>query len=256
MTEQQSNMVAPILATIVNEDIREFAKVLLDGLPSYIWEVGASSTGKYHPAYSLGFGGLMRHQIAVVRFLNFFFELEQYNTKLTDRQMDLMRVAALVHDGRKSGEQSDYERSKYTKFGHPVQMANVIRNFDGQYLNHDEIEFIANCIESHMGQWNIDKKSGEVLPKPANVYQNFVHLADYLASRKDLTMAFDNIEQPKTELPDINTYTINFGKMKGRTIPEIAKIDISYLYWAKENLSRQPELDLITNFLKNQEDEI
>ena len=256
MTELQSNMVAPILATIVNEDIREFAKVLVDGLPDYIWHVGASSTGKYHPQYSLGEGGLMRHQIAVVRFLNFFFELEQYNTKLTDRQMDMMRVAALVHDGRKSGEQSDYERSKYTKFDHPIQMANIIRGFDGQYLNHEEIEFVANCIESHMGAWNVDKKSGEVLPKPTNVYQNFVHLADYLASRKDLTMAFDNMEQSKAELPDINTYTINFGKMKGRTIPEIAKIDIGYLYWASENLSRQPELDLITNFLKNQEDEI
>ena len=44
MTEQQNNMVAPILATIVNEDIREFANVLVDGLPNYIWEVGASST--------------------------------------------------------------------------------------------------------------------------------------------------------------------------------------------------------------------
>ena len=64
MTEQQSNMVAPILATIVNDDIRKFAEVLVDGLPDYIWHVGASSTGKYHPAYSLGEGGLMRHQIA------------------------------------------------------------------------------------------------------------------------------------------------------------------------------------------------
>jgi len=256
MTEQQSNMVAPILATIVNEDIREFAKVLVDGLPAYIWEVGASSTGKYHPAYSLGVGGLMRHQIAVVRFLNFFFELEQYNTVFTSRQMDLMRVAGLVHDGRKSGEQSDYERSKFTKFDHPMQMANVIKSFDGKYLNHEEIEFMANCIESHMGQWNVDKKSSVSLPKPASIYQHFVHLADYLASRKDLTMAFDNFEQPKMELPDVNTYTINFGKMKGHTIPEIAKIDISYLHWAKENLTRQPEQDLIKNFLKSQEDEI
>ena len=39
MTEQQNNMVAPILATIANADIREFAKTLIEGLPSYIWEV-------------------------------------------------------------------------------------------------------------------------------------------------------------------------------------------------------------------------
>ena len=258
MTEQQNNMVAPILSTIVNDDIREFAKVLVEGLPAYIWEVGASSTGKYHPAYSLGFGGLMRHQIAVVRFLNYFFELEQYNTKFTSRELDLMRVAGLVHDGRKSGEQSAYERSKFTKFDHPIQMANVIKSFDGQYLNHDEIEFVASCIESHMGQWNVDKKSGEVLEKPTSDYQHFVHLADYLASRKDLTMAFDNIEQPKPQMqiPDINEYKMTSGAFAGKTLPEIAKIRPNYLTWAIDNHPNEVVRTLAKQFLANQEDEI
>lgn len=259
MTEQQNNMVAPILATIVNEDIREFAKVLVEGLPNYIWEVGASSTGKYHPAYSLGVGGLMRHQIAVVRFLNFFFELEQYKVQFTSREMDLMRVAGLVHDGRKSGEQADYERSKFTKFDHPIQMANVVRSYEGKYLNHDELVFIAHCIESHMGQWNTDRKSSVVLEKPKDGYQFFVHLADYLASRKDLTMAFDNVEQPKVEAPDINEYKLTFGRHNGKTIPEVAKVDMGWLIWAKDNLSREPVATLIKTFLKEQkaqEDEI
>lgn len=255
MMEQQSNMVAPILATIVNEDIREFATVLVEGLPDYIWHVGASSTGKYHPAYSLGEGGLMRHQIAVVRFLNYFFELEQYNTKFTSREIDLMRVAGLVHDGRKSGEQTDYERSKFTRFNHPVQMANVIRSFDGQYLTHDEIEFMAKCIESHMGQWNVDRKSGEVLEKPASDYQYFVHLADYLASRKDLTMAFDNYEQPKVELPDINEYVVNFGKHSGTKLIDLYRTHKDYCDWLKENVHREPLQSLLKQ-LEKQEDDI
>lgn len=253
MTEQQTKMITPILETIVHDDIRELATALVGGLPEYIWHVGASSTGKYHPEYSLGEGGLMRHQIAVVRFLNFFFELEQYNSQFTSREMDLMRVAGLVHDGRKSGEQVDYEHSKYTKFDHPIQMANVVRSFDGKYLNHDELEFIAHCIESHMGQWNTDRKSSVILQKPMDSYQHFVHLADYLASRKDLTMAFDGYEQAKPELPDINSYRLNFGKMKGKTIPEIAGVDISYLIWANENLNREPEATLIKNYLKEME---
>ena len=256
MTEQQNKMVAPILDTIVDEEIRTFAFILINNLPDYIWHVGASSTGKYHPAYSLGEGGLMRHQIAVVRFLNFFFELEQYNTKFTSREMDLMRVAGLVHDGRKSGEQADYEKSKYTKFDHPMQMANVIRNYDGQYLNHDDIEFMAHCIESHMGQWNTDRKSKMVLPKPMDEYQYFVHLADYLASRKDLTMAFENYEQPKVELPNINEYKLTFGRHSGKTIPEVAVTDMGWLTWAKENLNREPIATLIKNYLESQEDEI
>ncbi len=245
MTEQQNNMVAPILATIVNEDIREFARVLVEGLPNYIWEVGASSTGKYHPEYSLGLGGLMRHQISVVRFLNYFFDLEQYNTKFTSRECDLMRVAGLVHDGRKSGEQSDYQRSKFTKFDHPLQMANVIRGYDGQYLNHDELEFIAHCVESHMGQWATDKKSSVVLPKPIDEYQQFVHLADYLASRKDLTMAFDKIETPKTTPMSVDDYVITFGKWKGTKLVDLYNKDRSYCMWLKENSYQREVVKMI-----------
>ncbi len=241
MTEQQNNMVAPILATIANEDIREFARVLVDGLPDYIWHVGASSTGKYHPAYSLGEGGLMRHQIAVVRFLNYFFELDQYSVPFGSRKMDLMRVAGLVHDGRKSGEQADYERSKFTKFDHPLQMANVIRGYDGKYLNHEEIEFIAHCIESHMGQWSTDRKSSAVLPKPEDVYQHFVHLADYLASRKDLTMSFDSVDVPNTTQTNVDDYVINFGKYKGKKLLDVYNNDRSYCMWLKDN-SYQPEV--------------
>lgn len=241
MTEQQNNIVAPVLETIVHDDIREFAKIVLEGLPNYIWEVPASSTGKYHPAYSLGMGGLMRHQVAVVRFLNYFFELEQYNTRLTTREMDLMRVAGLVHDGRKSGEQSDYERSKYTTFDHPIQMANAIRSFDGQYLNHDEIEFIANCISSHMGQWNTDRKSSATLPKPTSKYQYFIHLADYLASRKDLTMAFDNVESST----QIDEYVISFGKYKGTKLIDLYQQDRGYCIWLKENSYKREVVEMI-----------
>lgn len=256
MTEQQNNMVAPILATIVNEDIRGFAKVLVEGLPQYIWEVGASSTGKYHPAYSLGVGGLMCHQIAVVRFLNYFFELEQYNTKFTSREMDLMRVAGLIHDGRKSGEQADYERSKYTKFEHPLHMANVVRNYDGQYLNHDELEFIAHCIESHMGQWSTDRKSKTVLPKPLDDYQHFVHLADYLASRKDLTMAFDNVEQTPAKVENPNEYVVTFGKHKGKKLIDVFNTDRGYCMWLKENSYQKEIVNLIKQIEASQEDEI
>lgn len=256
MTEQQKKLVEPVLTTIKNSDIREFAEVLVEGLPAYVWEVGASSTGKYHPQYSLGLGGLMRHQIAVVRFLNYFFELEQYKAKFTDREMDLMRIAGLVHDGRKSGEQSDYERSKYTKFDHPLQMANVILSFDGQYLNNEELEFIAHCISSHMGQWNTDKKNPTVLPKPVDNYQEMVHLADYLASKKDLTMAFDISDQPQQEPPNLNNYTMKSGSFAGKTIPEIAKIRYGWLDWALENHPSDIVKDLIKQYKAQEDDEI
>lgn len=247
MTEQQSQMITPILNTIVNDDIREFAKVLVEGLPDYIWHVGASSTGKYHPTYSLGEGGLMRHQIAVVRFLNHFFTLEQYNTKFTSREIDLMRVAGLIHDGLKSGSQFDYDKSKYTKFDHPIRMANEILSYDGRYLNHNELEFIAHCVESHMGQWSTDKQSSTVLPKPQDEAQYLVHLADYLASRKDLIMAFDNMQTPvpKAEPVNLDDYVISFGKYKGTKLVDLYNQDRSYCMWLKENSFQREVVEMI-----------
>ena len=241
MTDERMKLVEPVLDTIENEDIKEFAITLLDNLPEYIWVVPASSTGKYHPAYSLGDGGLMRHQIAVVRFINFFLELEQYNSKLTSREMDLMRVCALTHDGMKSGSQEAFSSSKYTKFDHPLQMAEVIRSYDGKYLNHDEIEFMADVISRHMGEWNTDKKSSVVLPKPNSKFSRMLHVADYLASRKCLTMDFENYASEVREKPDLDTFVMPFGKKhKGELLVDIAKNDPTYIDWMRKELDRYP----------------
>lgn len=257
MTDERMKLVEPILNTIENKDIKEFAIVLLDNLPKYIWTVPASSTGKYHPAYSLGEGGLMRHQMAVVRFLNFFFELEQYSSKLTSREMDLMRVAGLVHDGMKSGSQEQFSSSKYTKFEHPVMMAAMIRNYDGKYLNHDEIELIAEAISKHMGQWNTDKKSSTVLPKPNDKFSRMLHVADYLSSRKCLTMDFENSAAVNTKADWDENYTLSFGKHSGKKLIDVYQKHPDYIAWCEENIKRQDFLNMIKamkEFLKNKEE--
>lgn len=244
MTDERMKLVEPVLETFENEDIKEFAIAILDSLPEYIWTVPASSTGKYHPAYSLGDGGLMRHQMAVVRFLNFFFELEQYCSKLTSREMDLMRLAGLIHDGMKSGSQLDFETSKYTKFDHPLQMANKIRECEG--LPEEEREFVAKVISKHMGQWNTDKKSAVTLPKPDDKFSRLLHLADYLASRKSLTMDFENFTVEKKEKIDLDTFIMPFGKKhKGELLIDIAKNDPTYIDWMRKELNREPFVSLL-----------
>ena len=257
MTDERMKLVEPILDTIENKDIKEFAIVLLDSLPEYIWTVPASSTGKYHPAYSLGEGGLMRHQMAVVRFLNFFFELEQYSSKLTSREMDLMRVAGLVHDGMKSGSQEQFSSSKYTKFEHPIMMAAMIRSFDGKYLNHDEIELIAEAVSKHMGSWNTDKKSSTVLPKPNDKFSRMLHVADYLSSRKCLTMDFENSVPVSTKVEWDENYTLSFGKHSGKRLIDVYQKHPDYIAWCEENVKRQDFLNMIKamkEFLKNKEE--
>lgn len=246
MTEQQEKFVQPILDTFENEDVKNFAVELLNTLPSYIWEVGASSTGKYHPAYSLGKLGLMRHMIAVVRFVNFFFELEQYQNRFDSRKRDLIRLAALVHDGRKSGSQEDFEKSKYTKFEHPLLMAKVILSYKGKdILPDEELKFIAYIIVRHMGQWNTDKRSSLELPKPNDEASELLHLADYLASRKCLTMSFDDYEIPEDK-PDINEYKMPFGKHKGQLLKDVP---IDYIEWLAGTDLKEPLKSMVNEIL-------
>ena len=122
-----------------------------------------------------------------------------------------MRVAGMMHDTRKSGDDEDYKKNKYTKFDHPLLAANEIRTLIG-FISEEELELVANMIESHMGKWNTDKRSSTVLPLPENKYQKMIHLADYLASRKDIEVLFDGFETPKKELPKLDEYILNFGK--------------------------------------------
>ena len=42
-----------------------------------------------------------------------------------------------------------------------------------------------------MGPWTKDHDGNEVLEAPHTKYQNFVHMCDYLASRKFLEVPFD-----------------------------------------------------------------
>jgi uncharacterized protein (DUF3820 family) len=96
-----------------------------------------------------------------------------------------------------------------------------------------------------MGQWSTDKKSSVVLPKPEDVYQHFVHLADYLASRKDLTMTFDNTVTPNPTPTNIDEYVVNFGKWKGTKLIDLYNKDRSYCMWLKENSYQREIVEMI-----------
>lgn len=242
MTEK-SKIFESILCTIENNDIREFAEKCIDTIPDYFWEVGASSSGKYHPQYALGDGGLARHTCALVRILNYMLEIDCVGNEFTSREKDLLRIAGMMHDSRKSGSQEDWLENKHTRFNHPILAAHEIKNIDG--IDDDERNIVLSAIASHMGQFNTDKKSDIILPLPRTKYQKIVHLADYLASRKDLEVLFsDEFTKPKV-LPDIATYKLTFGKYTGKTLIEIQKENPGYITWAKNNIHSEPVSSLL-----------
>ncbi len=176
---------------IKNKKYVDNLKIMVDLLPDYFFSIPASSTGKYHPEFSLGEGGLLRHTKFAVRIAHELYNDESITGIFTQNEKDLMIFALILHDGLKSG----IIKEEYTRFDHPILIANYIKdNKDKLTLTNGEIDFVCNVIESHMGPWNTDYKGNEVLKKPINKYQKFVHMCDFLASRKFLNVNFKNNE--------------------------------------------------------------
>ena len=167
---------------------REDIKTLLSLLPDYFYEVPASSTGKYHPDFALGDGGLVRHTKVAVRMAIELLNNNSVGMKFSDSDKDLIIMALILHDGVKSG----MEHSKYTKFDHPLLVSKLImENKEKVSLEIDDLRKLCSMIESHMGEWTVDPYTKEdVLPKPRNAEQRFVHMCDYLASRKFIDVKF------------------------------------------------------------------
>lgn len=179
------------LTYIKNPKYRENAKKLIELLPDYFYEVAASSTGKYHPEFALGEGGLVRHTKVAVKLAYELANNEVIGYSFTDDEKDLMIIALIMHDGLKHGK----VKEKYVRFDHPILIANYIKeNKDKTTFTDSEIEFLANVISSHMGIYNTNPYSDVVLPIPHNKYQRFVHMCDFLASRKFLDVKFENNE--------------------------------------------------------------
>lgn len=187
------------LNTIVCKDLMKFAKWALEQLPNYFYKVAASSSGKYHPAYAQGEEGLVRHTQAAIRIANELFKCETIH-QFDEQYQDVIRVALLLHDGVKHG----LEGGSYTTSTHPIE---VVKYLEDKYFEVDEDtlpgevidimedglwDMIKGCIKSHMGQWNIDYKTKEeILPKPQSDMEKFVHMCDYLASRKLIEINFE-----------------------------------------------------------------
>lgn len=232
-----------LVNTMENDDIKALATEMIETIPEYFYHVPASSTGKYHPTYALGEGGLLRHTVALVRILNYLFV---GSIDFTSREKDLMRLAGIMHDTRKSGSQEEYNANPYTKFLHPLYAAEVIRKFKNRGYNDFEIEIMAKAVESHMGQWNTSQYEDVTLPLPQDKFQIILHQADYLASRKDLEVQFTdfNSTQVEAQLQSVNTEitTLPFGKYKGQGINEIAASDRQYLNWVLNNMNLRENL--------------
>lgn len=173
---------------IKDDSLRKSLGELIELLPDYFFKEPAASTGKYHPSYAQGEGGLLRHTKAAVRIGYELLQDLSIGKKYTSHEKDLMLMALLLHDGFKKG----LVEERYTRFDHPLIAAKVITdNASKVGLSSEDAKFISDAIKTHMGDYTVDYNGNDVLEKPHTKYQNFVHMCDYLASRKCLLVPFD-----------------------------------------------------------------
>ena len=174
---------------IKDDKKREDLKYLVSELPDYFFEIPASSTGKYHPEFASTKNGLVKHTKVAVRIAKELLDNPGLNN-FKDNEKDIIIMALTLHDGLKKGNPEE----KYTKVDHPLLASSFIRERkDKLSLNNEELDLLTRIISSHMGIWNKDFNDNEVVPIPKDKYERFVHMCDYLSSKKFINVEFDDV---------------------------------------------------------------
>ena len=239
-----------LLNKFETDEIRDYCADMIKEIPDYIFTIPSSTSFKYHNKTQCQPHGQIFHILMFAEVMNYVLELEYVKEKTNERQRDCLRCTPIFHDAIKCG----LNGSQYTVHEHPMLAGEWVRNTSVEHdVDADTKAYIARLCESHSGEWTSTNRSKTVLPKPENDEQFFVHMCDYLASRSNLDMTYsddvlavlNNVEIPKQELPDINTYVLNFGKHSGEKLIDVAQSDPSYISWAKENMNKEPIKSLL-----------
>ena len=135
---EREEMFLDELNYISDDSLSDCLLNIINMLPDYWFNEAASSTGKYHPDYALGNGGLLRHSKAAMRIGYELLSIPVIGDKYSTREKDLMLMALLVHDGLKLG----LPKKKYTRFDHPILMGDfILDNREKIGLNLKDAEF-------------------------------------------------------------------------------------------------------------------
>lgn len=159
---------------------KEIVKKALNEVSPQFFLAPASTSGKFHPDYAQGEGGLLRHTQAAVWFAKELFTTGMWS--FDELNQDLILGALILHDTCKCG----VTWGTHYRVDHPILVRKLL--FEEE-LSDVEIMYwdsLNELIESHMGKWNNNGK----LPTPQTEAQKFVHLCDFLASRKEISLSF------------------------------------------------------------------
>lgn len=168
-----------------NPEIRDFAKYMWHKAPSYFFIIPASTSGKYHAEWSTDKGGLVRHVLMGVQVA---YDLSR-TFGLNDYETDIALAAMFGHDIIKYGLDFD---ERYLDM-HPFMPRSYFGNYKsegyvGDFAKTPEFDAIMTAIERHMGNIMTGEWTSVGGIRPETPLQYVVHLADYIASRKNIVL--------------------------------------------------------------------
>lgn len=187
MTKEDKIKMFDLELNYINDaDLKSLAIEIIANADDYFFTIPASSTGKNHPQFDLGEGGLVRHTRCVVYMARCMAE----SFGFSNYDKDTITVAALAHDIKKQGEGD--KGVGYTIHNHPILASQYVSDIWSKIKSTVPLKIILkimNAISSHMGKWgHLSEYIGDnrPLPKPNTQFAKILHAADYIASRKAL----------------------------------------------------------------------
>lgn len=154
----------------------------------------SSLTGKFHPKDEFGKGGLDAHTEKVCWYVDKIADEFGY----PDHTRDLLLVAAYFHDlgkvkdttvalaltykGKKTERSVTVTRNIGGADVHPIISSRMAREYmEMEGVLEEDIQVICDIVSKHMSHWY------GMLPQPNSELEKMLALADFLASRREIT---------------------------------------------------------------------
>jgi len=176
------------LSLINNDLVKKLTIDILDTkVPDYINTLPSSSSKKYHPVDENGnVVTIATHTKSAVRILYVLLDHPMISGKMSDFEKDICISATILHDCVKYGIPPN--TADHTVHEHPILVSLLYPYDDTNSEYYLIFEKIVEVASTHHGPWQRSVVSDLVLPPIETDSQWYVHLADYLSSRRWITI--------------------------------------------------------------------
>lgn len=181
--------------SISNDDFKTDLFEFLDICPDYLVHISASSSKKYHQGDTHYWNGMIIHVRRCIAFIEAFVSM----LNIDDDDRNILVAAAICHDIYKRG----IIESEHTDCNHPVYIYSKIIK-EHYYLRKKQIWLDLACIcLLHMGRWTPENIPKIRMSRRIKKLSKIMHMADYLASRKEIYETMSTTRQFLKTVKDI-----------------------------------------------------